>query len=100
MEISSAPVTSEILKVDSAQVRSNAHESTHAPGTAPTAADSVSLTDSARQLQDIQTVVAATPAVDSERVAALRAAIADGSYRVDPQGIADSLLAQERAALE
>jgi negative regulator of flagellin synthesis FlgM len=43
--------------------------------------------------------VAATPVVNSERVAALREAIANGTYTIDPQRIADGLLTQDRAAL-
>lgn len=51
------------------------------------------------QLQAQLEAVAALPVVDTERVATLRKAIADGSYRVDPQRIACNLLAQEKAAL-
>lgn len=58
--------------------------------------DSVNLTDGARQLHDLQVAVAGTPAVDHARVAALREAIASGSYQVDVQRIADGLLAQDR----
>ena len=39
--------------------------------------------------------LAASPPVDSARVAALRAGIADGSFRVDPLQIAGRMLALE-----
>jgi negative regulator of flagellin synthesis FlgM len=83
MDIGPLSGTSEIHKVETAQAR----------------ADSVDLTDSARQLQDLQAAVAGTPVVDNSRVDALREAIANGSYKVDPQRVADGLLAQDRAAL-
>lgn len=83
MDIGPLSGTSETHKVETAQAR----------------ADSVDLTDSARQLQDLQAAVAGTPVVDSSRVDALREAIANGSYKVDPQRVADGLLAQDRAAL-
>jgi negative regulator of flagellin synthesis FlgM len=37
-------------------------------------------------------LAAAGPPVDAGKVAAIRAAIADGSYRVDPQAIADRMV--------
>lgn len=99
MEIRSTPVISENLKIDSAPARASAHEGTQAPRT-QSADDSVNLTEGARQLQDVQTLVAGTPVVNSERVAALRAAIADGSYQIDPHRVADNFLRQEQAAQE
>lgn len=33
--------------------------------------------------------------VDGQRVAALRQALADGSYRIDPRGIAEAMLATD-----
>jgi len=98
MEIGPTSATADIHKADAAPARPLPRGSAPVappPGTG----DSVDLTDGARQLQDLQAAVAATPAVDSVRVAALRDAIANGSYQVDPQRIADGLLAQDRAAL-
>ena len=40
-----------------------------------------------------RTVAELGPPVDGERVSALKAAIADGSYRIDPGKIADALIA-------
>lgn len=98
MEIGPTQGISDIHKIDAPPARAQAHS--HAPATVlPGAGDSVDLTDGARQLQNLQSAVAATPVVDTSRVAALREAIANGSYRIDPQGIADGLLAQDRAAL-
>ncbi len=98
MEIGPTPGASDIHKIDAAPTRAQA--GSRAPAAAPPAAgDSVDLTDGARQLQELQSAVAATPVVDGNRVAALREAIANGSYQIDPQRIADGLLAHERAAL-
>lgn len=98
MEIGPLTGTSEVHKTDTAQARAKASANTN-PNAAPAPADSVDLTDGARQLQDLQAAVAGTPVVDSGRVEALRDAIANGSYTIDPQRIADGLLAQDRAAL-
>ncbi len=54
--------------------------------------DTVSLTNAAEQIQSLQKAVADSPVVDAERVASLKAAIADGSYTVDSAKVAQNLL--------
>ncbi|WP_049622649.1 flagellar biosynthesis anti-sigma factor FlgM [Frateuria defendens] len=64
-------------------------------GTATGGDDRVRLTDSARALQE-----ASRPgegaAIDSQRVEKIRAALADGSYQVNPGRIADGMLSLDR----
>ncbi len=59
--------------------------------------DRVSLTDSARQLQALENQVASQPVVDSQRVDAVRQAIADGSFDINADRIADKLISIEQA---
>jgi negative regulator of flagellin synthesis FlgM len=54
--------------------------------------DTVSLTSEATQLQSIQKTLEDTPIVNSERVEALRAAIAEGSYKVDAVELAQNII--------
>lgn len=54
--------------------------------------DTVSLTNEATQLQSIQKTLEETPIVNSERVTALRAAIADGSYTIDATELAQNII--------
>ena len=54
--------------------------------------DTVSLTSEATQLQSLQKTIEDTPVVNSERVEALRAAIADGSYTVDASELAQNIV--------
>lgn len=65
-----------------------------AVNSAPSASrtDTVSLTDTATQLQSIQQTLSDAPVVNNERVAALRAAIADGSYQVDATELAQNMI--------
>jgi len=56
------------------------------------ATDKVSLTDTATQLQSLQQTLADAPVVNNDRVEALRAAIADGSYQVDATELAQSMI--------
>ncbi len=72
-------------------------------GGAPAAAatgpgsDRVSLTDTARQLQELENRVADEPVVDNQRVQAVRQAIDDGSFQVDAERVAEKLIGIEQA---
>ncbi|MFC0677103.1 flagellar biosynthesis anti-sigma factor FlgM [Lysobacter korlensis] len=69
-----------------------------APIAATPAADSLRLTGEATGLQAIERELGAAPAgIDVGRVNAIRAALADGSYRVDAQAVADRMIDFERA---
>lgn len=57
-----------------------------------TRVDTVSLTDTATQLQSLQKTLADAPVVDNDRVSALKAAIAEGSYNVDPAELANNMI--------
>jgi negative regulator of flagellin synthesis FlgM len=58
--------------------------------------DTVSLTNTATQLQSLQQTLSEVPEVDSGRVEAIRAAIADGSYSVDVNELAQNLIEFEQ----
>lgn len=54
--------------------------------------DTVQITGDAMQLQSLEKSIGGEPAFDSQRVAALRAAIAEGRYQADPERIASKML--------
>lgn len=58
--------------------------------------DRVDLTESARAIQQTEQSQSAAPAVNAERVAAIRADLAAGRLHISPERIADGLLALER----
>ena len=62
-------------------------------------ADSVQLTDTASRLAELQAEVAAAEGVDLDRVEAIRQQIADGSYEVDADRVADALMTIEKELL-
>ena len=77
---------------------------THGPAASQSDASSqdgqggeVSITSTAALMANIEQSLGAKPAFDESRVAALRQAIADGSYQVQPGRIAGALLHTEQA---
>lgn len=75
-----------------ASTNATERDSAQANAPAPSATDSVSLTDKAAQLQRVEASLADRPEVDNDKVAAIRQSIENGSYKVDAGRIADKLL--------
>jgi len=63
----------------------------------PATHDTVSLTDTATNLQKINQEINELPVVDTQRVEAIRQAIASGNYEVDAQRTAEKMVALESA---
>lgn len=53
--------------------------------------DSVSLTQQAQSLGQMQRAMASTPSFNQERVATIKKALAEGQYKVDPERLAQKL---------
>lgn len=56
----------------------------------------VQITGAARDLAAIEQRLRELPAIDEQRVAAVRQRLQEGSYRIDAQRVADRLLGMER----
>ncbi|PPU95056.1 flagellar biosynthesis anti-sigma factor FlgM [Xanthomonas albilineans] len=63
---------------------------------ATAATDSLRLTGEASGLQNIQRELAAAPAVDKQRVEAVRTALQNGSYTINPEAIASRMIDMDR----
>lgn len=82
-------------RTDAAKPRSERGSESSAPPAANTA-DHVKLTSTGLLMSKLEEVVQNTPAVDAERVRAIKDALASGSYEIDDQAVADKLLRFDR----
>jgi len=55
-------------------------------------ADTISLSDNAVSLGKLNPAIDATPVVDTQRVEQMKKAIADGSFKVDAEKVADKMM--------
>ncbi len=58
--------------------------------------DSVSLSQQSKAIGQMQQSMASQPSFDSAKVAAIKEAIANGSYTVDPEKLADNMIKFEK----
>ena len=99
IEISGSPQTHSQVTSDSEKVtvaRSEASVPQQETGESVTK-DTVSLTETASNLQQLSNSMSELPVVDSQRVSDIRQAIANGDYPVDAQAIADKMTLLESA---
>lgn len=57
-----------------------------------TSADSLRLTGEASNLQALQRDLSSAPAIDSDRVQAVKDALQNGSYKINPEAIAHRMM--------
>ncbi len=75
---------------------SNASSSTSTSSTRGASQDAVSLSNQGKAMGEMHNTLAATPSFDSAKVAAIKEAIANGSYVVDPEKLADNIMKFEK----
>jgi len=85
-------------------VEKQGHGNTNSPSgdaaATQTGSDRVSLTGEARQLQELETRLASQPVVDSQRVEAVRSAVENGTFTINPERIAEKMMSLEEALLD
>jgi negative regulator of flagellin synthesis FlgM len=82
-----------VEKQGHSNTNSSAGEAAAAQGTA----DRISLTGEARQLHELETRLASQPVVDSQRVEAVRTAVENGTFTINPERIAEKMMSLEEA---
>ena len=92
MSISQVSSQSMQLRAVAALRHTAASKSASATSAAPRPADSVELSDTAKALSSAAQTVAGATDVREDRVAAIKAAIANGTYSVDSKSLAQSMI--------
>ena len=83
-------------KANSASAANVSDDSKQTSTAAPAAGDNVSLSAAGKEMSRLANAENGNSQVDSDRVAALRQAISEGSYQIDADAIADKLLQQDQ----
>lgn len=61
----------------------------------PSSVDTVSLSDTASRMHSLQNTLAQLPVVDTQRVENIQRAIAEGTFEIDPNRVAEKMLGFE-----
>lgn len=95
------PTTNTNGRASGAENATANNRNTGAPtGTAGTkSADTVTVTGEATRLQEMEQSLSSSPVVDSEKVARIKQALADGNYQPNPEAIADKMIELEQDLL-
>jgi negative regulator of flagellin synthesis FlgM len=75
------------------------HSATSSETSAPLSGETVNITRSALLLAKLEEAVKAAPAVDADKVGAIKAAVSAGSYQIDDQSVADNMIRLDRELL-
>ncbi|MEA2078454.1 MAG: flagellar biosynthesis anti-sigma factor FlgM [Pseudomonadota bacterium] len=106
MEIENNRIASLVTQTSgqSAPVEKQGHGSTNSASresaVTHSGADRISLTGEARQLQELETRLASQPVVDSQRVEAVRSAVENGTFTINPERIAEKMMSLEEALMD
>ena len=92
IEINGLPPVRVVESTDDSSVKQALKQQTEHKSTGSSAADTVSISDSAARIANIDNSTVTTPVVDAQRVEQLKQAISDGSFKVDSAKIADKLM--------
>jgi negative regulator of flagellin synthesis FlgM len=86
-------------RAEGAKPASQGRSQAAAGGKSASTGETVKITQSGLLMSKLEDIVHRTPVVDQERVAAIKDAIASGSYEIDDQRVADRLLKFEHDIL-
>ena len=80
----------------SARSSDSASSSTSAAKTSSTPQDAVSLSSAGKAVGEMHNKMVSQPSFDQAKVAAIKEAISNGSYTVDPEKLADNIIKFEK----
>jgi len=99
IDITGLPRNNKATNDRSGQVKANEGESNSSSQetTSQAGADTVSLTGTAAKLRQLEAALSDLPVADNERIDAVKRAVTNGTYEIDPHRIAAKMLDFERS---
>lgn len=88
-----SPTSSGVKETSPRATKAGTGQPTAAPQGRSSSQDNVQITSRSSQLQAMESSMNNVPVVDSARVEAIKLAISEGRFKINPEAIADSLLA-------
>jgi flagellar biosynthesis anti-sigma factor FlgM len=82
--------------IDKASEGKRAGSAGKAPSGGKVATDTVSISDTSKEIRQTASLPSASPASQArvERIASLKRAISEGTYKVDPDKVADAIISE------
>ena len=96
-KISGYPTAEPVVPIKGTGSSVSADKSPAGTASASKTADQVTLTSSARSLQQLEKAVASAPVINTEKVASITQQLAAGTYQVDAGRVAGKLLQFDRS---
>ena len=91
------PAKGQEVPVDTQRNGHDKAASSESTGSSASSADKVSLTGEVSKLQALEHELASQPVVDRQRVDAVRSAVDNGTFEINPERIADKMMSLEQA---
>ncbi len=90
-------VVQHVASIQNKGVKSKSAKDNAGPGVSSSVSDNVEITDTSARMRELERQLADQPPEDADKVSTIRQALADGSFSVDEEAVAEGMV---REAIE